>query len=54
MNVMNVIKTKDKVRFEMKKMTTVLATGLLALAATAEAGSKCNGTATTNRSVRSM
>ena len=36
----------------MKKLTTVLATGLLALAATAEAGSKCKGTATTSRSVR--
>ena len=36
----------------MKKLTTVLATGLLALAATAETGSKCNGTATTNRSGR--
>ena len=36
----------------MNKLTTVLATGLLALAATAEAGSKCSGTATTSRSVR--
>lgn len=35
----------------MKKLTTVLTTGLLALAVTAEAGSKCNGTATTSRSV---
>jgi len=34
----------------MKKMTTVLTTGLLALAVTAEAGSKCNGTAKAARS----
>lgn len=36
----------------MKKMMTVLAAGLLALSATAEAGSKCKGTTTTNRSAR--
>jgi uncharacterized surface protein with fasciclin (FAS1) repeats len=42
----------DKVSLQMKKMITVLATGLLALSATAEAGSKCNGSTTTNRSVR--
>ena len=34
----------------MKKLTTVLTTGLLAFAVTAEAGSKCKGTATTRRS----
>jgi len=53
MNVMNVyeFKPQDKVRFQMKKLTTVLATGLLALAVTAEAGSKCKGTAKTSRSV---
>lgn len=42
----------DKVRSQMKKMLTVLAAGLLAISATAEAGSKRKGTATTNRSVR--
>ena len=36
----------------MKKLATVLATGLLALAATAEAGSKCNGGVVNNRSAR--
>lgn len=36
----------------MKKMITLLATGLLVLSATAEAGSKCKGTTTTSRSVR--
>lgn len=36
----------------MKNLTTVLAKGLLALAATADAGSKCHGTATTSGSVR--
>lgn len=35
----------------MKKLITVLTTGLLALAVTAEAGSKCKRTATTSRSV---
>ncbi len=34
----------------MKKLTTVLTTGLLAFAVTAEAGSKCKGTAMTRRS----
>ena len=34
------------------KMITVLAAGMMALSATAEAGSKCNGATTTNRSVR--
>ncbi len=36
----------------MKKLTVLIATGLLVVAASAEAGSKCNGTATTSRSVR--
>jgi transforming growth factor-beta-induced protein len=35
----------------MKKLTTVLTAGLLAIGVAAEAGSKCNGTATSNRSV---
>ena len=35
----------------MKKLTIVLATGLLALAVKAEAGSKCHGTAKSSRSV---
>jgi len=38
--------------FEMNKLTILFATGLLVVAASAEAGSKCNGRATTNRSVR--
>jgi uncharacterized surface protein with fasciclin (FAS1) repeats len=41
---------KNEVRFEMEELTSVLTTGLLALAVTAEAESKFNGTATTARS----
>jgi uncharacterized surface protein with fasciclin (FAS1) repeats len=46
------IQSVNKVRFEMKKMATFLATGLMALAATAEAGSKCKVTALTGRPVQ--
>lgn len=35
----------------MKKIMAVLATGMLALSATAEAGTKCKGTVTTSRSI---
>ena len=37
--------------FKMKKLTTVLTAGLLAISVSAEAGSKCNGRSTTSRSV---